>query len=116
MLYNPEEQKLALAQVMEAIPGDEEVVAIGEIGLDYFQANQAVNIFVAWERQRDVFFYMSRAAQLVSYLSHLPLVLHIRDVSFSRMKLLWIALTSSKWPVFQRSIPFICIVSTAVFR
>ena len=81
MLYNPEEQKLALARVMEAIHNDESVVAIGEIGLDYFHASQAVNVFVARERQRDMFFDMLRAAQNDSYLSGLPLVLHIRDVS-----------------------------------
>ena len=82
MLYNSEEQKLALAQVMEAICEDEGVLAIGEIGLDYFHASHAVNIFAARERQRDVFFNMLRAAQNDSYLSRLPLVLHIRDVSF----------------------------------
>ena len=41
MLYSSEEQKLALAWVMEAIREDEGVVGIVEIGLDYFHANQA---------------------------------------------------------------------------
>ena len=82
MLYNSEEQKLALARVMEAIRENQGVVAIGEIGLDYFHASQAVNVFAARERQRDVFFYMLQAAQHDSYLSGLPLVLHIRDVPF----------------------------------
>ena len=82
MLYNPEEQKLALARVMQAIREDKGVVSIGEISLDYFHANQAAYIFVARECQHDVFFDMLRAAHLDSYLSRLPLVLHIKDVSF----------------------------------
>ena len=81
MLYNPEEQKLALARVMEAIRDNEGVVALGEIGLDYFHASQAVNVYTARERQRDMFLQMLLAAQNDSYLSQLPLVLHIRDVS-----------------------------------
>ena len=53
MLYNAEEQKLALARVMQAIR-DDGVGAIGKIGLDYFHANNTADVLTARERQRDV--------------------------------------------------------------
>ena len=53
MLYNAEEQKLALARVMQAIRHDG-VIAIGKIGLDYFHANNTADVLTARERQRDV--------------------------------------------------------------
>ena len=114
MLYNPEEQKLALARVKQAIREDEGVIAIGEIGLDYSHANQAIDFFAARECQCDVFFwYVAGCTNGQLSFTSSSCVAHEMS-PFSRMKLLWVALTSSKRPVFHRSIPCICIVSTAV--
>ena len=54
---------------MEALAGDERVVAIGEVGLDFFRQHAAP------ERQRDVF----RAFIGVAQRRKLPLVIHCRE-------------------------------------